>query len=71
MADEQTKFKLNQEIRGAILLVLGVVLLLHTLNILRPLFNWVLILFSLVLIVQGAIDVKVTEKIHAMFRKKE
>lgn len=62
---------LTSELRGILLIIFGIALLLHTMNVLRPLFNWILITFSIILIVQGAIELRLVQRIQLLFRRKQ
>lgn len=62
---------LKSEARGILLIIFGLALLLHTLNVLRPLFNWILITFSIILIVQGAIELQLVRRFQILFRRRQ
>lgn len=63
---------LSKEVKGTVYIILGSVLLLHTLNILQKWLNWILVLTALGMIVYGLTQVGFTAKVvEKLQRKKE
>ncbi len=60
---------LSKEFRGTVLVVFGIILLLHTLNIFQKWLSWFLVVFSIAIIVYGFIEADLWNKITAMTQK--
>ncbi|MGE0206354.1 MAG: hypothetical protein AB7R69_00725 [Candidatus Babeliales bacterium] len=61
---------LSKEFRGVITMLFGIVLLLHTLNILQQWLNWILIFFSLAMIFYGFFEAQLWRKIRKTVEEK-
>ncbi|MEX0940121.1 MAG: hypothetical protein WDZ41_02080 [Candidatus Babeliales bacterium] len=59
----------DREFRGVLLIVFGVILLLHTLNILEQWLNWFLIFFSIALIIFGVLEARIWQKTLIFIRR--
>lgn len=62
--------KLSEQNKGIILVVLGVILLLHTLGIFTTGLKWVLIISSIFMIGLGLVKLEVQKKIMGSLHKK-
>jgi uncharacterized membrane protein len=62
---------LSKEFRGTVLAIFGIILLLHTLNIFQKWLSWILILFSIAMIIYGFIEANLWNKIITLFQKIE
>ena len=49
----------------------GIVLLLHTLNILQKWLTWILVFFSIAMIIYGFIEVRLWQKMAKLIEKKD
>ncbi|HSW73931.1 MAG TPA: hypothetical protein VLG71_02125 [Candidatus Limnocylindria bacterium] len=63
--------RLNPIQRGLVCMILGLVLLFHTLGVFESFFYYVLILISLVMIVSGFIQAGLYGKIVAMIQQRK
>ena len=63
--------KISQKHLGIVLIIAGVILLMHTLHILERWLDWLIIIFSLTMIIYGAIKADVWGWIKSKLQKRE
>ena len=57
---------LSKEFRGTVMMLFGIVLLLHTLNILQKWLNWILVFSSIAMILYGFMESGLWKKIQKL-----
>lgn len=62
---------LNPEFRGTVTMLFGIVLLLHSLNILQEWLTSLLVFFSIAMIIYGFIEARLWQKISTLLEKKK